>query len=59
MAFLVLHLGTRDMNLRFYEYGLYQLSQENLLKRIDTFKKRYPKLGQKIEHILTETANPQ
>lgn len=47
------------MNLRFYEYGLYQLSQENMCKRIEAFKKRYPKLGMKIEHILMETANPQ
>lgn len=59
LAFLVLHLGTRDMNLRFYEYGMYQLSHENMGRRLECFKKRYPKLGQKIEGIITETSTLQ
>ena len=28
-------------------------------KRLETFTKRFPKLGQKIQHILMEAADPQ
>lgn len=59
LAFLILHVGTRDLNLRFYEYGMYQISQENMVRRIELFVKRYPRLGEKIQHILLEMPDHQ
>lgn len=52
LAMMIVHLGTRELNLRLYEFGEYAINVENLHKRLEVFRVKYPRLHGKIERIL-------
>lgn len=52
LAFMVLHLGTRELGLRLYEFGEYCLNSSNLSKRLEVFRVKYPRLFSKVSRIL-------
>jgi|JI6StandDraft_1071083.scaffolds.fasta_scaffold03461_4 hypothetical protein len=52
LALMVLHLGTRELGLRLYEFGEYCLNTNNLNRRLEVFRVKYPRLFQKVGRII-------
>jgi hypothetical protein len=52
LAMMLVHLGTRELSLRLYEFGEYAINIENLHKRLEVFKVKYPRMHSKVERIL-------